>query len=93
MKDGQMDEKWVGATVDSKVVRWVDETVATKVVGMDGQMDASMVEYLAVHWADSTVEKMALLPDVRMVVHWVDRLVDVKDERWGDLKDALMVAS
>ena len=56
-------------------------------------MDFLMVERLAVHWADSTVEKMALLPVVRMVENWVDRLVDVKDERWGDLKDALMVAS
>ena len=50
---------------------------------MDGQMDASMVERLVVHWADSTVAKRELLPVVRWVVHWVDRLVDGKVERKG----------
>ena len=60
---------------------------------MVDRMDFLMVERLAVHWADSTVEKMALLPVVRRVVRWVDRLVDGKGVRWGVLKDALMVAS
>ena len=51
-----------------------------------------LVECLAVHWADSTVEKMALLPVVRKDVNWVDRSVDVKDVRWGVWTEVLMVA-
>ena len=88
-----MDEKWADTTVDWMVVHLVDLKDAMKVVGMDGQMDASMVERLAVRWADSTVEKMALLPVVRMVVHWVVRSVDMKDEMKVAWMDALMVAS
>ena len=56
-------------------------------------MDFLMVECLAFHWADSTVEKMDLLPVVRKDENWVDRSVDVKDVRWGVWTEVLMVAS
>ena len=91
--DALMGKGWADTTVDWKVVRWVDTKDVLKAVGMDGQMDASMVARLAARWADSTVEKMALLPVVRMVVHWVVRSVDMKDEMKVAWMDALMVAS
>ena len=79
--DALMGKGWADTTGDWMVVRWVDTKDVLKAVGMDGQMDASMVARLAARWADSTVEKMALLPVVRMVVHWVVRSVDMKDVR------------
>ena len=79
--DVLMGENWDDATVDWMVVRLVD------------RMDASMVERLAVCWADSTVAKMALLPVVWMVVHWVVRWVDVKDKMKVAWMEVLMVAS
>ena len=91
--DALMGEKWVGVTVDSKAVRLVDVKDEMKVAWMDGQMDASMVECLAFHWAGSTAEKMALLPVVRKDVNWVDRSVDAKDEMKVAWTEVLMVAS
>ena len=63
------------------------------VVRLVDRMDFLLVECLAVHWADSTVEKMALLPVVRKDVNWVDRSVDAKDEMKVAWMEVLMVAS
>ena len=71
----------------------VDTMDVLKAAWMDWQMDASMVERFVVRWADSTVEKMALLPVARMVVRWVDRSVDVKDEMKVDTMAAWSAAS
>ena len=49
-----------------------------------------MVASLAYWTVDSTVEKMVLIPVVRMAVHWAVRLVDVKDVMWDVWTDVLM---
>ena len=49
------------------------------VVWMDVKLDAWMVGCLAGSWADSTVVLMVWITVIRLVVHWVVRLVDRKD--------------